>query len=53
MFCFFSKNTDYFFVNRYEFKLYNNFTKSFVTRGLSYLPICILENEPLNLIENL
>jgi hypothetical protein len=53
MFCFFSKNTDYFFVSCYEFKLYNDFTKSFVTNGLSPLPICVLENESLNLIENL
>jgi hypothetical protein len=31
----------------YEFRLHNDFAESFVTRGLSPLPVCVLDNEQL------
>ena len=34
-------------ISCYEFKLHNDFAKSLVTRGLSPLPICVLDSEQL------
>jgi hypothetical protein len=31
-------------VSCYEFRLHNDFAESFVTRGLSPLPVCVLDN---------
>jgi hypothetical protein len=31
-------------ISCYEFRLYNDFAESLLTRGLSPLPVCILDN---------
>jgi hypothetical protein len=31
-------------ISCYEFRLHNDFAESFVTRGLSPLPVCVLDN---------
>ena len=34
----------------HEFRLHNDFADSLVTRGLSPLPVCVLDNEQLSKI---
>ena len=36
-------------ISCYEFRLHNNFAENCVTRGLSPLPVCVLDKEQLNL----
>ena len=36
----------------HEFRLHNDFADSLVTRGLSPLPVCVLDNERLNFIDD-